>query len=137
MDIGQIPLFSALSKRMSWLTARQTVLAENVANANTPGYVAKDLKDLDFKSLIGNGRTNGNGPLQLAATEPGHFAPVQSNAPAPVVRAASGSSLDGNGVSIEEQMMKVSTNAADYSLITTLYKQNISMIKTALGGGGS
>jgi hypothetical protein len=33
--------------------------------------------------------------------------------------------------------MKVSTNAADYSLITTLYKQNISMIKTALGSGGS
>jgi flagellar basal-body rod protein FlgB len=134
MDIGQIPLFSALSKRMSWLTARQTVLAENVANANTPGYVAKDLKDLDFKSLIGHGKTSG--PLQLAATEPGHFAPMQPNEPAPVVRAANGESLDGNGVSLEEQMMKVSTNAADYSLITTLYKQNISMIKTALGGGG-
>jgi flagellar basal-body rod protein FlgB len=134
MDIGQIPLFSALSKRMSWLTARQTVLAENVANANTPGYVAKDLKELDFKSLIGNGPTNG--PLQLAATEPGHFAPMQSNNPAPVVQVTNDQSLDGNGVSIEDQMMKVSTNAADYSLITTLYKQNISMIKTVLGGGG-
>jgi len=134
MDIGQIPLFSALSKRMSWLTARQTVLAENVANANTPGYIAKDLKDLDFKSLIGDGKTNG--PVQLAATEPGHFAPMQPTNPAPVVQAADDHSLDGNGVSLEEQMMKVSTNAADYSLITTLYKQNISMIKTVLGGGG-
>jgi flagellar basal-body rod protein FlgB len=135
MDIGQLPLFAALSKRMSWLTARQTVLAENVANANTPGYVAKDLKDLDFKSLIGN-RPSG-GPLQLAADQPGHIAPTAPSNPAPVITVADDKSLDGNGVSLEAQMMKVSTNAADYSLITTLYKQNISMIKTVLGGGGS
>jgi flagellar basal-body rod protein FlgB len=135
MDIGQIPLFAALSKRMSWLTARQTVLAENVANANTPGYAAKDLKELDFKSLIGNGGPSGS-PLQLAADQPGHFAPTAANTPAPIVKVVDDQSIDGNGVSLESQMMKVSTNAADYSLITTLYKQNISMIKTVLGGGG-
>jgi flagellar basal-body rod protein FlgB len=136
MDIGQIPLFSALSKRMSWLTARQTVLAENVANANTPGYVAKDLKDLSFKSLLAGTAQGGTGPLRMAADQSGHIAPSVPNNPAPVVQAANGQSLDGNGVSIEEQMMKVSTNAADYSLITTLYKQNVSMIKSVLGGGG-
>lgn len=135
MDIGHLPLFAALSKRMSWLTARQTVLAENVANANTPGYVAKDLKELDFKSLIGNSQRGG--PLQLAADQPGHIAPTAPNNLAPIVAVNDDKSLDGNGVSLEAQMMKVSTNAADYSLITTLYKQNISMIKTALGGGGS
>jgi flagellar basal-body rod protein FlgB len=134
MDIGQIPLFAALSKRMSWLTARQTVLAENVANANTPGYVAKDLKELDFKSLIGKGPSGG--ALQLAADQPGHIAPSAMTSPAPVVQIADEHSLDGNGVSIEAQMMKVSTNAADYSVITAIYKQNISMIKIALGGSG-
>jgi flagellar basal-body rod protein FlgB len=135
MDIGQIPLFAALSKRMSWLTARQTVLAENVANANTPGYVAKDLKELDFKSLISNSQSS-SGPLQLAADQPGHIAPSAPTNPSPIVQVADDKSLDGNGVSIEAQMMKVSTNAADYSLITTLYKQNVSMIKSVLGGGG-
>ena len=133
MDIGQIPLFAALSKRMSWLTARQTVLAENVANANTPGYVAKDLKELDFKSLIG--KTRGYGPLRLAATEPGHIAPAAASNPAPVVTVADDQSLDGNGVSLEAQMMKVSTNASEYALVTSLYKQNIGLIKTVLGGG--
>ncbi len=133
MDIGQIPLFAALSKRMSWLTARQTVLAENVANANTPGYSAKDLKELDFKSLIGN--SPGSGPLRLAADKPGHIAPTVPNNPTPVVTISDGKSLDGNGVSLESEMMKVSTNAADYSVITAIYKQNISMIKTVLGGG--
>ncbi len=99
------------------------------------GLQAKDLKDLDFKSLVGDGKGTSNGPLQLAAIEPGHIAPAAPNNPAPVVKVADDHSLDGNGVSLEEQMMKVSTNASDYSLITTLYKQNISMIKTALGGG--
>jgi len=59
MDIGHIPLFAAFSKRMAWLTARQTVLAENVANANTPGYMAKDLKELDFKNRINGRRLRG------------------------------------------------------------------------------
>ncbi len=135
MDIGQIPLFAALTKRMSWLTARQTVLAENVANANTPGYVAKDLKELDFKSLIG--KTKSFGPLQLAATEPGHIAPAVATTPAQVVTAADDQSLDGNGVSLEAQMMKVSTNASDYALVTSLYKQNIGLIKIVLGSGGA
>jgi flagellar basal-body rod protein FlgB len=138
MDIGQIPLFSALSKRMSWLTARQTVLAENVANANTPGYAAKDVKELDFKTLIGQASTGARGgPLQMAADQIGHIAPSGSlNNATPIVQVADDQSLDGNGVSLEAQMMKVSTNAADFSLISTLYKQNISMIKSVLGGGG-
>lgn len=136
MDIGHIPLFAAFSKRMAWLTQRQTVLAENVANANTPGYVAKDLKELDFKSLVGNVSGASNGRLQLAADQPGHIAPVASGAAA-VVQRPDDQSLSGNGVSLESQMMKVSSNASEYALVTTLYKQNISMIKTALGGGSS
>lgn len=131
MDIGTIPLFAALTKRMAWLTQRQTVLAENVANANTPGYVAKDLKELDFGSILGKSA----GRLPLAATEPGHIlAPGQDDTAPIVTESADPQSLDGNGVSLESEMMKVSTNAADYALVTTLYKQNVDMVKTALGG---
>jgi flagellar basal-body rod protein FlgB len=137
MDIGHIPLFAAFSKRMAWLTARQTVLAQNVANANTPGYQAKDLKQLDFKSLVGGGKGTTGGLLRLAADQPGHIAPALANTPAAVIKVADDQSLDGNGVSLESQMMKVSTNASEYALVTTLYRQNISMIKTVLGGGSS
>jgi len=137
MDIGHIPLFAAFSKRMAWLTQRQTVLAENVANANTPGYLAKELKELDFKSLIGSGNGTSNGPLRLAADQPGHIAPAAANNLTRVVQVADDQSLSGNGVSLESQMMKVSSNASEYALVTTLYKQNISMIKTVLGGGSS
>jgi flagellar basal-body rod protein FlgB len=134
MDIGRIPLFEALAKRMAWLSARQTVLAENVANANTPGYAARDLTEPDFGSLV----KQSSGVLQLAATQPGHFAPaVPNDGGAQIVTVADDRSLDGNGVSLEAQMMKVSSNAAEYALVTTLYKDNVSMIKTALGGAAS
>ncbi|HEY3917761.1 MAG TPA: flagellar basal body rod protein FlgB [Stellaceae bacterium] len=133
MDIGRLPLFEAFSKRMSWLTARQTVLAENVANANTPDYVAKDVKDLDFGKILGT--TPGDpGPIQLAVTQPDHIAIIPPGAGDKIVVEPEATSLDGNGVSLEEQMMKVSTNAASYALVTTLYKQNVGMIKSVLGG---
>jgi flagellar basal-body rod protein FlgB len=132
MDIGRIPLFEALSKRMAWITQRQTVLAENVANANTPGYTAKDLKEPDFSDVLGKS----TGALQMAATEPGHISPANNPGGGQVFTAADDHSIDGNGVSIEAQMMKVSTNAADYAVVSSLYKQNVSMIKMALGGGG-
>ena len=45
MAIGDLPIFSMMKQRLHWLTERQQVLAENVANANTPGYIAKDLKE--------------------------------------------------------------------------------------------
>ena len=52
MDIRQIPLFSLLSNRMSWLSSRQSVLAENVSNADTPNYIARDLRPLDFAAIL-------------------------------------------------------------------------------------
>lgn len=133
MDIGSIPLFQAISQRMSWLTQRQTVLAENVANANTPGYVAKDIKEPDFGALVGQA----NGSLQMATTNAGDITPGTNPTGGQVFTpTADDQSLDGNGVSIEDQMMKVSTNASDYAVVSALYKDHIAMIKMALGGGG-
>jgi flagellar basal-body rod protein FlgB len=132
MDLSHIPIFEALTKRMSWLTERQTVLAENVANANTPGYVAKDLKEPDFKALLGQ-TTQG---VQLVVTQPGQISAAGPGRDFPLDQVVEDKSIDGNGVSVEEQMMKVSTNAADYAVVTSLYKDHISLIKMVLGGGG-
>jgi flagellar basal-body rod protein FlgB len=133
MDIRSIPLFEAITRRMAWLTDRQTVLAENVANVNTPDYLEKDLKEPDFRSLVAG--AGGSSILQLAATQPGHITTKPGGEIIGTVDSTTDRTLNGNGVSIEAQMMKVSENAADYSLTTTLYKQNLAMIKMALGGG--
>ena len=58
MDLPDVPLLSMLRERMTWLNQRQDLLSQNVANADTPGYVARDLKPLDFDKLL-NGSQSG------------------------------------------------------------------------------
>ncbi len=133
MDLMHIPLFEALSKRMTWLGDRQAVLAENVANSDMPGYVAHDLKPPDFRSLLSQqaGRT-----VTLATTQPGHIA-VKTSTETLETESTADRSLDGNAVSLEEQMMKVSQTANDFALTTSLYHANIGLIKTVLGSTAS
>ena len=62
-----------LKSKMSWLEARQDVLSQNVANADTPGYAARDLKPMDFASLLK--KANGAVPASgLMVTDPRHIA---------------------------------------------------------------
>ena len=69
MDLRQIPLFSMITRQMDWLTTRQKVLAQNVANADTPNYQAKDIAPLDFGAMA---RAAGN-KLNLNTTSGGHI----------------------------------------------------------------
>ena len=130
MDLSKIPLFGAITRRMSWLGERQAVLAQNIANADTPGYVAKDVKPPSFGELV----SGAGGRLKLATTSPGHVVPVQAGGsfklqPQKVTERAP----NGNAVQLEDQMMKISDTANDYALTTNLYRKQIGMLKTAIG----
>ena len=130
MDLDKIPLFKAMSQRMAWLNERQSVLAQNVANADTPNYRPSDLKALTFAELVGQT----TGKLKLAATEGNHLTGIGDETQfRPEVDRKAQLSPSGNGVSLEDEMLKVSNTATDYQLTTTLYKQHIGMLKTALG----
>ena len=52
MNLPDIPLLSMLRERMTWLNSRQDLLSQNVANADTPGYVSRDLKPQDFDRMM-------------------------------------------------------------------------------------
>ena len=131
MDLSQIPLFAALSKRMAWLTERQTVLAQNVANADTPGYVGQDLPEPDFRKYLAQSTAK----VALATTQPGHLTVAQNAAgiAAAVPDKSSDSTGNGHHVLLEEQMMKVSQTANDYAVTATIYRANLGMLKTVLG----
>ena len=130
MDLSQVPLFAALSKRMAWLTERQTVLAQNVANADTPGYVAQDLPAPDFRKYLAQSTAK----VALATTQPGHLTAVQSVAAiAAVPDKSNGPTGNGRHVSLEDQMMKVSQTANDFAVTATVYRANLTMLKTVLG----
>src|ERR1700760_291292 len=72
MAMTGIPLLGMLRERMSWLNARQDVLSQNVANADSPGYMARDLKPMAFDEMLK--RLNGGAsPTALATTDPHHI----------------------------------------------------------------
>ena len=129
MDISKIPLFKAMMSRMSWLTERQQVLAQNVANADTPNFKPKDLKALSFRDMVGGS----TGKLALAATQANHLtSPGGSAAFRPVVDRKAELSPSGNGISIEDQMLKVSSTANEFQMTTNLYRRQVAMLKTVL-----
>jgi flagellar basal-body rod protein FlgB len=135
MDFSKLPLFSMISQRIGWLSERQKVLAENVANADTPNYKARDLKPQDFAAMAG--AAGAGGRLVPAATDSRHFdtrAGGRSNT-AQTKDSKAESTLSGNTVSLESEMMKVAETAMDYQLITNLYRKQIGLIKAVIGRG--
>ena len=133
MDITKLPLFETMRQRMAFLSARQTVLAENVANANTPGYRAKDIEAPDFAAIAAG---ESGGP-SLTVTNPMHIATPAGNGSGGFRMKStpdSESTPNGNSVVLEDQMMKVSSTQMDYATVTQLYRKALSMIRLAAGG---
>ena len=135
MDMG-IPLFSLLSQRMSWLSARQSVLAQNVANADTPNYVARDMKPMDFNKMLA-GQTSS--ATSLAVTDARHI-PVSGGKEYHGFEQedayGEGGSPTGNVVSLEQEMIKLSDTQIQYQAATNLYQKAVGMFRTALGASG-
>lgn len=129
MDLTNLPLLAGLAKRLDFLGARTSVIAENIANADTPGYAAKDLEKPNFGDLT---RT-----AALRVTDPKHIA-TSSSAGASSFRAIAApdgdASLTGNQVSLETQAMKLSETRQDYALASSLYRKGLAMLRLAARG---
>jgi len=129
MSIGDLPVFNLLKEKLNWHQARQKLLAENVANADTPGFVPLDLKPLDPS---GSGVRVAN--IGTATTNRAHIVASLSGS-TPFRQETSGSwetSPSANAVVLEEQMMKVTENQMDYQLATTLYSRGLALLKSAV-----
>ncbi len=140
MDLAKIPLLAALKGRMQWLTGNQKVLAENIANADTPGYRPKRLESPDFSSLVESlAAARSSGPtVALKTTNPAHFGPGGATDGSARVRPASitQSAPDGNAVDLEGELLKMAQNQMDYGLMVDLYRKQVSLLRTALRGPG-
>lgn len=137
MDISQIPLFAMLRGRMGYLTERQELIAENVANADTPRYLPKDLKPFSFQVEAQTQR------MTPTATDPGHIQPVRLQSQAggasgfnPVVARDSETKLDGNSVVLEEEMMKLSDARMNYDAAVSFYQKSLALLRTAAKAPG-
>ena len=132
MGVLNIPLFSALAEKMKWHQTRQGLLAENVANATTPGYRGRDLKAFGFAEHM---RNLGTSTIATAATQPGHLSTMGTDADGFGARTINNfeTTPTGNGVTLEDEMMKVTGNQMDYQMVTSLYTRSVRLLKVALG----
>ncbi|MBV9993428.1 MAG: flagellar basal body rod protein FlgB [Alphaproteobacteria bacterium] len=135
MDLPDVPLLSMIKSRMSWLEARQNVLSQNVANADTPGYVAHDLKPMDFESLLKSASAGGGFNTGLMTTDSRHIAITPSNAGGFDSHASPDIEANplGNSVSLEQEMIKVSDTQGQFQAASNLYSKAIQLMRTAIG----
>jgi flagellar basal-body rod protein FlgB len=130
MNTSRIGLFDLAEKRLAWAASRQNVLASNIANASTPGYQPRDV--VSFQNML-----NGMSALAPVRTEPMHMTgtlpaqPVKVTKDTPVAR-----SIDGNSVSLDDQLSKVADTDTTESLVTTIWKKYMSFFSLALGKSG-
>ncbi|MEJ0077538.1 MAG: flagellar basal body rod protein FlgB [Alphaproteobacteria bacterium] len=131
MPISDLPIFSMLRTRMNWHQERQRLLAENVANADTPGYRARDLAPLDFGRQV----QQASGQLQLALTAPAHLSGGGASGSSFALERSTKYDVrpTGNAVNLEDEMMKVAANQMDHQAAISLYSRSMGLLKTAIG----
>jgi flagellar basal-body rod protein FlgB len=133
MNMSDAPLLSMLRERMTWLHQRQDVLSQNVANADTPRYVARDLKPLNFEEALKGAASTGS---SMMTTNARHIGMLQSRGASKFEDHETpdiASSPNGNAVSLETQMIKVSDTQAQFAAAANLYAKAMSLMKTAIG----
>jgi len=131
MPVSDIPILAMLRTRMAWHQERQRVLANNVANADTPKFKPRDLTPPDIARAA-----PAAGPVALVRTDPMHLSAAGAGGGSRFASDARGPHQvhpTGNAVDVEEEMMKVAANQMDYQMVTTLYSRGLGLIKSALG----
>ena len=133
MSISDIPALTALRTKMQWHQERQRVLAENVANSDTPNFKPRDLVEPKF-NITGATAPGSIGSLAMARTSASHIVP--SGAPDSFEqdrKVGFETRPAGNAVNLEDEMLKVSANQMDYAAVTSLYSKSLHLLKTAIG----
>jgi len=129
-DIGIMKLAGALA---SHSYQRQGVIAENVANSDTPGYRAKDLQS--FSDLHA---AKSSGPGHMKATREGHLGFTAGNMgyEAEEISAFGAESPNGNTVSLEDQMTRSAEVQHTHEMALGVYSKSLSIIRLGLGRRG-
>lgn len=132
MDLSKIPIFTMMTGKMAWLSRRQRVLAQNVANADTPGFKARDLKKPDFRKLVA---AAGAGRVGMAMNRAGHLAGTVpgGNQRTQIDKSAPETAPNGNSVDLAAQMMKIGETQMDYSTTASLYSKHVRLFRIAMG----
>ena len=141
MTLDDIPLFSMLRGRLGYLNQRQQVVAQNIANADTPNYTPRDLSGFSFKAQldrqgpVGTSSIGGSAPHLLKTTTSAQGT-AASQGWKMQRKPDSETTLDGNQVVLEDQMMKMSEARMDYDAAIGFYTKSLNLIRMATRAPG-
>ncbi|RYJ03124.1 MAG: flagellar biosynthesis protein FlgB [Acetobacteraceae bacterium] len=124
MDLTRTSTVALAERRIAWLEERQRVLAQNIANADTPGYRPRD---------IGSFQRSLAGAFAMAQTASQHLPGAGGAARTRVDRTTIDRSPNGNAVSLDREAMRVADTDTAHALATGLYRRWVGLFRTALG----
>jgi flagellar basal-body rod protein FlgB len=125
-------LFGMHTGALALWQRRTEVLASNLANADTPGYLARDV---DFRKALAAAGGTGNGNLPLAAPTPGQLDPVAQARDTLAYRVPTQPSMDGNTVDEQVEQAAFAANGVHYQASLSFITAQIRMLRTAITGG--
>ncbi len=126
-------IFTTLETAMDLRYARHRLVASNIANAETPGYRAKDIRfEVELKRELEGRR----GTVMPVRTHPLHMGGSDGVTASIIERGSATGGLDGNTVSLDEEMVRLTENATMYSVLAKLIKHKFSHLMTAIKEGG-
>lgn len=122
---------NALSAAVHTTSVKNTVIAENIVNMDTPGYKSRDLKFADVMGeVMGTGKK-----LPLARTNEKHIPPAQRDIdPSELVYQQNNPSVrnDGNDVNIDYEMSQMAENTIRYNMFTDMLAGKFSKLKSVI-----
>ncbi|MGV6804619.1 MAG: FlgB family protein [Ruegeria sp.] len=126
---SQLTVFQTAHAMAVHAGARQALIAQNVANADTPGYVARDLPE--FSAALAR---DSRDPGRIRATRPRH---VMQDLPVRVTQlrpfSEEQADPDMNGVSLEAEMARAADVKRDHDRALAIYRSALTILRMSLG----
>jgi flagellar basal-body rod protein FlgB len=136
VDLANTPFFGMLRARLDQLSERQRLIAENIANASTPGYRPRDIDASGFERMLAAAGGGGRGAT-LVRTNPMHMAPGGGSGGVQVVtRNDSETTIDGNAVVLEDEMARAAETRMQFETGIALYQKGLELVRMAARAPG-
>lgn len=121
-----LDIFSISSAMAKHAGTRQALISQNVANADTPGYLARDLSNFKSSYEI-------SGSATQKATRDGHLNGTNLVGESVSFVERNAASPDGNTVSIEQEMLKATDTNRQHDRALAIYKSSLGILRSSLG----
>ena len=122
----RLEIFALANARAQHSAARQAVVAQNIANADTPGYRAQSA--VPFSKMIEQ-----TSSTHMHATRPGHLTQSPTAATARLVDSGTEPAPNGNTVSLEDELLNSTQIGSEHKQALAIYRHTMTVLRTAIG----